>query len=283
MATGSKLLVRAFSFSLLLCLVITSCSGNSKPPADFSLSSTPTTITLVSGGAGQQISITATSINGFTGMVTVAVTGLPSGVTAQPAMLTLTPGTAQAVTITASAAAAAGVATLTLTGNSGALTHTATVMETISPPPPDFTLTISPTSQTIMAGTSGFPLSVTANALNAFSGTVTVAITGLPSGVIANPATLSLTPGAAQSTTLTAALTAPSASSTVTFTGTSGSLVHSASLALTLQAAQMTNAPDVTTYHYDVARDGLQPAGDHPDPRERQFRPVRQDRLRHYR
>ena len=103
----------------------------------------------------------------------------------------------------------------------------------------------------------GSQVSVTASAVNSFGGTVTVAITGLPTGVTANPATLSLTPGIAQSTTLTAALSAVAATPTVTFTGTSGGLTHSAPLALTVQGAPMTNAPDVTTYHYDISRDGL--------------------------
>jgi outer membrane protein assembly factor BamB len=244
--------------SLLLCFALICCKGSSKPAADFSLSPTPATITLVPGGAGQQISLNFAPVNGFTGMVTVAITGLPSGITAQPTMLTMTPGTAQNVTITAEAgaAAAAGSVMLTLTGTSGALIHTVKIPIAISPPP-DYTLTLSPTSLPIMAGAAGSPVSVTTNAVNAFSGAVTVAITGLPTGVTANPATLSLTPEVAQSTTLTAALTAPATTLTITFTGTSGSLTHVASLALTVQAARMTNAPDVTTYHYDVARDGL--------------------------
>jgi hypothetical protein len=148
---------------------------------------------------------------------------------------------------------------LTFTGTSGALSHSATVAATILVPPPaaDFTLAVSPASLTLVAGASGSPVSITATAVNSFTGTVAVAITGLPTGVTANPATLSLTPGAAQSTTLTAAISAASATATVTFTGTSGSLTHSAPLALTVQAAAMTSAPDVTTYHYDVARDGL--------------------------
>jgi hypothetical protein len=87
-----------------------------------------------------------------------------------------------------------------------------------------------------------------------------VAITGLPTGVTASPATLSLTPGTTQSTTLTAAATAATATANVTFTGTSGSLSHAATLALTVQTTATTNAPDVTTYHYNNARDGLNSA-----------------------
>ena len=125
------------------------------------------------------------------------------------------------------------------------------------PPPPDYTLTVSPTSLTIAAGAAGSRVSVLATAVNSFSGSVAVSITGLPTGVTASPATLNLTSGTAQSTTLTAALTAPAATPSVTFTGVSSNLNHTAALALTVQAAATTHAPDVTTYHNDVARDGL--------------------------
>jgi hypothetical protein len=244
--------------SLLFGLAMMSCGGGSKPApdGDFSLATRPAAVAIVPGGAGQQINVNAVSDNGFAGIVTVSFAGLPTGVTAQPAMLTLTPGTAQNVTVTAAATAAAGSAALTLTGASGALNHSVTVAVTISAPP-DFTLTVSPTSLTVTAGVAGSQVSVTAAAVNSFGGTVTVAITGLPTGVTANPATLSLPPGIAQSTTLTAALSAVAAMPTVTFTGTSGGLTHSAPLALTVQGAPMTNAPDVTTYHYDISRDGL--------------------------
>ena len=124
----------------------------------------------------------------------------------------------------------------------------------------DFSLAVTPAMASLVAGGAGQQISVNAVAVNGFAGTVSVAITGLPAGVTASPATLSLTPGAAQSTTLTAALTAGAAVPTVTFTGTSGNLSRSASLALTVQAATITNAPDVTTYHYDNARDGLNAA-----------------------
>jgi hypothetical protein len=257
MGAFSRALVVCSGF--LFCSMLLSCSGSSKPAVEsnFTLTATPASIALVPGGAGRQVSVSAAPVNGFAGMVTVAITGLPTGVTAQPATLTLTPGTAQSVTITAAASAAAGSATLTFGGTSGALSHSAAVTATVSAPPPDFTLALSPASLTIVAGAAGSPVSVTAAAVNSFSGTVAVAITGLPAGVTANPASLSLAPGVAQSTTLTAAVTAAGTTATVTFTGTSGSLNHSAPLALTVQAAAMTNAPDVTTYHYDIARDGL--------------------------
>lgn len=121
----------------------------------------------------------------------------------------------------------------------------------------DFTLTVSPGSLTITAGAAGSQVSVLATAVHSFTGTVAVAITGLPTGVTATPATLTLTVGKAQSTTLAAAQSAAASTPKVTFTGTSANLAHSALLSLTVQAATTTVAPDVTTYHDDIARDGL--------------------------
>jgi hypothetical protein len=246
---------------LLLLITLTSCGRSVQPGSagDFTLTASPSTIALAAGGAAQQISLTAVATNGFVGPVSVAIAGLPAGVTAQPATLTLTPGTAQSMTLTAAASAIAGTATLTFTGTSGTLSHSATVTAMVSAaaPPPDFTLSLSPTSQTIVAGATGATVSVTATASNSFSGTVAVTLTGLPTGVTANPATLTLTPGTAQSTTLSAALGATATTATVTFTGTAGALIHSAPLSLTVQGTAMTNTPDVTTYHYDNSRDGL--------------------------
>jgi hypothetical protein len=104
-------------------------------------------------------------------------------------------------------------------------------------------------------------VSVNAVPSNGFAGTVAVTISGLPSGVTASPASLSLVPGKAQSTSLTAASGAAAATPAVNFTGSSGSLTHSAALTLAVQTPAptppATSAPDVITYHYDNARDGL--------------------------
>ena len=107
----------------------------------------------------------------------------------------------------------------------------------------------------MFAGGAAQTVTLTATAINGFSGNVTVAISGLPTGVTANPVSLTLTPGTAKSTTLTAGATSVAGASTVTFTGTSGNLNDVATLQLTL-----TTPVDVTTYHYDNARDGLDAA-----------------------
>jgi hypothetical protein len=221
---------------------------------DFSFSVMPAAVTLTANGTPSTVSLLATAQNGFSSNAQVTISGLPAGVTAQPSSITLTPGTAVTLSLTAPAGTAAASSTATLTATSGALTHTASLAITVSAPAaPDFSLAISPVSLSLTPGGTGLPVQLTATALNGFSGSVSVALSGLPANVTATPASLTLTPGTPQSVTLTAANSAQLGSASVVFTGTSGSLSHSATLALAVAAASTVN---VTTYHNDNARDG---------------------------
>jgi hypothetical protein len=228
------------------------------PAGDFSLSISPASLSLTDDGTVQAVMVTANAVNGFAGTISVNVSGLPGGVTASPSTLTLAPGVAQSVIFTAASSSANSTETVTFTGTSGSLSHTATLALTVTAAvEKDFSLTISPVTLALIAGAAGQPVSVTANGLNGFTSVVNVALSGLPGGVTAAPSTLMLTPGTAQSVTLTAASSAATATATVTFTGTSGSLTHTATLALTVSGAVQSSGYDVTTYHYDNARDGL--------------------------
>jgi len=71
-----------------------------------------------------------TGQNGFTGSVTLAASGLPSGVTA---VFATNPTTGSSVlTLTAGSTAAVGSATVTIKGTSGSLTASTTIALTIS-------------------------------------------------------------------------------------------------------------------------------------------------------
>ena len=230
------------------------------PPPDFSLAVSPTTLSLKAGATSSAITVTATALNSFNGSISVAISGLPSGVTANPSTLTLTTAQPSATTTLAAAATVASATpTVTFTGTSGSLTHTATLALTVqAAPPPDFSLSVSPGSLSLNAGTTSSAVTVTETALNSFTGTVSVAITGLSTGVTSNPFAFTLSPAQPSATaTFSAPITVAAATPTITFTGDSGSLSHTATLALTVQAAPQTIAPDVTTWHYDLARTGL--------------------------
>ncbi len=227
---------------------------------DFSLSVNPPIVSLTASGAAQTVSVSAAAINGFSGSIQVSVTGLPSGVTATPSAFTLIAGTPQQVSLSASASAASSTATVEFTGTSGTLTHSAPLALTVTVViVPDFSLSLNLLSMSLTAGGAAQMVSVSAAAINGFSGSIQVSVSGLPPGVTATPSTFTLVPGTPQPVSLAAASSAPSSTATVEFTGTSGSLTHSAPLALTVTGATTTTGIDIVTYHDDVARTGLNP------------------------
>jgi hypothetical protein len=123
---------------------------------------------------------------------------------------------------------------------------------------PDFSLALSASSLNLTAGGAAQTDSLAATALNGFSSTIQVTLSGLPAGVAASPSTFTLTPGTPQTVSFTSSSTASAGTATVQFSGKSGSLGHSSSLALTIGGGGSASAGrDVLTYHYDVERTGL--------------------------
>ncbi len=219
--------------------IINLLAGSATP--SFTLSDSPSSLTITQGGSGNS-TITVTDLNGFSGSVTLAASGLPSGVTAT---FGTNPTTGTSVlTLTASATATTGTSTVTITGTSGSLTASTTLALTVnSSATPAFSVSASPTSVTITQGSSGTS-TITVTSTGGFNSATTLSASGLPSGVTATFSTNPVTPpanGSASSTlTLTASASATVGTATVTITGTSGSTSHSATITLTVNASSGT-------------------------------------------
>ena len=133
-------------WTLIAGCLVNGCGGGSssggsqtKPVADFSLSSNPTSVSLTAGGTAQAVTLTAAALNGFTGTIQGSVTGLPAGVTASPATLALTAGAPQQISFSAATSAAASSATASIAATSGSLSHTVAIAITVTaaaPAPP---------------------------------------------------------------------------------------------------------------------------------------------------
>src|SRR5580692_2595008 len=178
---------------------------------DFTLSTSATSVSLTPGGATQSVTLTATALNGFSGTIQVTVGGLPTGVTATPATITLAVGVPQKVSFAAAATATAGSATAQFAATAGTLSHTAPItLDIAAAAKPDFTLTASATSLTLTAGGAAQSVMLTATAVNGFTGSIGVKVSGLPAGVITTPATITLAVGVPQKVSFTAAATTPS-------------------------------------------------------------------------
>jgi hypothetical protein len=90
---------------------------------------------------------------------------------------------------------------------------------------------------------------VSVAAVNTYTASVNVSVSGLPTGVTASPSTFSLTPGSQQEVTFSAAAGAATVTATITFQGTSGSLAHSAQASLSVVATVTgVHAPIRTRY-----------------------------------
>jgi hypothetical protein len=223
-------------------------------PPDFTISATPASRS-VAAGTGANYAVAGSALNGFTGTVSLSLSGLPAsvGATFTPATIA-TAGTSQ-LAISTSASVTPGSYPLTVSATSGSITHTAAVTLVVTAPP-DFSLGATPSSRTVSAG-AGTTYSVTVGALNGFAGSVALSVSGLPSAV--GSASLSLSPvgaGGSCQLAVTTLSTAPSGSYPLTITGTSGSLTHTKSVTLAVSAqdfAVSASPSSATTYRGQTA------------------------------
>ena len=253
--TGSSVLTLTASntaaFGPAVTVTVTGTSGTAtqstaiavtvNAAAGFTLNATPPAATVAQGGTATT-TINVVDQGGFTGSATLAVSGLPSGVTAA---FTTNPATASSVlTFTATAAAPTGTSTVTVTGTSGTVTSSTTVALTISLPP-TFTLSATPAAVSVVQGATATS-TVTVTGANNFSGSVNLAAAGLPTGVTAAFATNPTT--GTSTVTFTASAAAAAGTTTVTINGTSGTITGSTTVAVTVTLApSFTITPASTT------------------------------------
>jgi hypothetical protein len=103
------------------------------------------------------------------------------------------------------------------------------------PTTPDFSVSASPASQTVVQGAST-SYSATVTPSGGFTGTVTFSASGLPVGATASFAPASVTTSGSSTMTVTTAGTTPTGTYPLTITGTSGTLTRTASVSLVVQA-----------------------------------------------
>ncbi|HVR27413.1 MAG TPA: hypothetical protein VMU26_29300, partial [Candidatus Polarisedimenticolia bacterium] len=227
---------------LIVCIGLLSfvgCGGTPTPVSsssakDFGIALSPATVTAIAGGSQSTFAVSTTGQNGFANAVMVTLSGLPAGVTASPASPFSVPaGGSQTVTLSIPATVSAGNFTLTASGRSAALTHSATLALTVNPGG-GFSLATVPSTLTVTAGGStSFAVSIAGQ--NGFANAVMVTLSGLPVGVTASPASpFSVPAGGSQTVTLSIPATVSAGNFTLTASGTSAALTHSASLTLTV-------------------------------------------------
>jgi len=141
----------------------------------------PASLSVEQGGSSS-VAVSLTRAGGFTGTVTLGITGLPPGVTAviTPAQLSGVTATAT-VEVTAALVVPTGAYTATITATAqGVAQATATYQLNVTAAP-DYALAVAPTSLTVAAGASGG--ATIAIARTNFTGGVTLALVNPPAGI----------------------------------------------------------------------------------------------------
>lgn len=181
--------IRNWAFSSLVAactLSAVACSGDDDEAptgnsGSFVIGVSPPSLTIPQGGAGV-ITVAVVRGGGFSGVVSLTLSGLPNGVSASVDPAQLSEPTAQArVDLAVSATATLGIATVSITGTSGGRQTVVTFPLTIAAPS-TYSLSLTPASLTIAAGTSS---TATVNiARSNFTGVVALELLDAPTGVV---------------------------------------------------------------------------------------------------
>ena len=202
------------------------------PAPDFTLAATPGTQSAPPGG-GMTYSVATAAVGGFTGSIGLSVTGMPAGVTGVWTATPVSAGSSSTLTVSVGSNATPGSYQITITGASGSLSHSQVVTLGVSTPANDFTLTVTPTALSVTRG-SGGSLSIATAGGGSFGDSIDLSVSGLPAGMNAsfdNPTVFAGTD--ANLYYAVGSSTAPG-TYTITVTGTSGGLVHSQQVTLTV-------------------------------------------------
>jgi hypothetical protein len=159
---------------------------------------------------------------------------LPAGATASFAPASTTGSGTTTLTVATLATTPVGTYTLTISGTDGTLTHTASVTLVVSTP--DFSITASPTSQTVNQG-NPTSYTVTLNPISGYSGTVTFGLSGQPAGVSFNFAPPTLTGSGSTVLNISTASSTVPGTYPLTINASDGTLTHTTSVTLVVTPA----------------------------------------------
>jgi subtilase family serine protease len=217
--------------------LISALTGSTTQTPAFTISASPTAVSVAAGSNGASTITTAVS-GGFNSAVTLTASGAPSGVTVSfnPASIAAPGSGTSAVTFAVASTTTAGTYSITITGTGGGLTQATTVSLTVtSTAPAGFTVSASPTSITVARNSSG-----TATITTAVSGTFNSAISFSASGqgnaqtVTFNPSSVAA-PGSGTSTmTVRTGRNASIGTHTITITASGGGITHTTTVTLTI-------------------------------------------------
>ena len=221
---------------------------------DYTIAANPTSINVLPGSS-KTSSITATSLDGFSGDISLSLQ-TPAAFTAllnHSAITVSSGGVASSVlTVSTSTSTPTGSYLVTVIGTNGSLVHSVTVGVSVTG---DFSISAQPTSMILIVGSSG-KSTITLGSIDTFSGAVGLTASVLPNDANGpkasfNSANVNVGSGGSASSELTVSTSTstPGGNYTVTVTGASGSFLHSVNVTVAVPVPNfaVTVSPTVMT------------------------------------
>jgi uncharacterized membrane protein len=205
---------------------------------NFAISATPSSLTIQQGNQGTS-TITTTISGGFNSAISLSASGVPSGTTVSfnPNPIPAPGSGSSTMTITVGSTTSFGTYPITVTGNGGGIQQNVTVTLTVTQDP-DFTISASPGSLSILRGNQG-TATITTTPIGPFNSAISLSASGAPSGttVSFNPNPIPA-PGSGSSTmTITVGSGTKTGTYAITVTGNGGGNQHSVTINLTVVAS----------------------------------------------
>ena len=221
---------------------------------DFSLSNSGG-IAVSPGGSGSN-TITVTLVSGSAQSVTLSVSGLPSGATAMfdggsgcggsTTTCTVTPPIMFTLVITTTSSTPQGCFAVTVTGTGGGVTHTTSFTLSVGSCSGGFDFSLSNSGGIAVSPGGSGSNTITVTLVSGPAQSVTLSVSGLPSGATAmfdggsgcggSTTTCTVTPPIMFTLVITTSSNTPTGQFVISMTGVGGGLTHTTSFTLTLNA-----------------------------------------------
>ncbi len=215
-------------------------------PNDFSVSASPASASAAAGTAATSTIGTAIT-SGVTQSVGLSATGAPSGALVSFSPSTVNSGASSTMIITTASGTTPGLYAVTVKGTGTSATHTTTFALTVTTPPTnDFSISASPASASVVAG-SAASTAINTAVTSGVAQSIGLSATGAPSGALVSFSPSTVNSGASSTMTITTASGSTPGPYTVTVTGTGTSAVHTTSFTLTVTAPSGTTPKLVQT------------------------------------
>jgi subtilase family serine protease len=215
--------------------LVSALTGSTTQTPAFTLSASPTAVSVATGNNGASTITTAVS-GGFNSAIALAASGAPAGVTVgfSPASIAAPGSGTSTVTFAVASTTTAGTYSITITGTGAGLTQTATVSLTVTATAPaGFTVSASPTSITVARNTSG-SATITTAVSGSFNSAIALSASGQGNAqtVTFSPSSISA-PGSGTSTmTVKVGRNASIGNHTITITATGGGKTQTTAVTL---------------------------------------------------